>query len=162
MSRDAKAVANKLLDLAESRGNQLTQLELLKLIYYCNGWMWGIHKEPLIRQPIKAWKYGPVVVDVYESIKHNGSDPIRDRLDADYESFSPEEESIIDQVYEKYGLRGAVTLIRYTHSRNGPWYNVWNGGGQYQTIPDDLIRDYFKTLLEKTNGNQRNAIGSTA
>ena len=148
MSHDAKAVANKLLDLAETSGNQLTQLELLKLIYYCNGWMWGIHKRALIRQPVKAWKYGPVVVDVYEAIKHNGSDPILGRLDADNDSFGPEEENIIEQVYEKYGLRGPVTLVRYTHSPNGPWYNVWNGGGQYQTIPDPLMRDYFNSLLD--------------
>ena len=148
MSHDAKAVANKLLDLAEENDNELTQLELLKLLYYCNGWMWGIHDEPLFRQPVKAWKYGPVVVDVYEAIKHNGSDHISGRLDADSDNFTPEEKNIIEQVYRKYGLRGPVTLVRYTHSPNGPWYNVWNGGGEYQTIPDAVMQEYFKTLLE--------------
>ena len=36
-------------------------MQVLKLVYYCHAWMLGLYGRPLIRQPIEAWRYGPVV-----------------------------------------------------------------------------------------------------
>src|SRR5271155_135407 len=44
----------------------ISPLRLQKLLYYCQGWSLGLLGRPLFRQPLEAWKRGPVVVEVYE------------------------------------------------------------------------------------------------
>ena len=69
MPHDARAVANRLLQLAEEDGNQLTVMQILKLVYFCHAWTLALYDRPLIEQPIEAWRYGPVIPDVYHSFK---------------------------------------------------------------------------------------------
>jgi uncharacterized phage-associated protein len=52
-------------------------MQVLKLVYYCHAWMLGVYSRPLVRQPIEAWRYGPVVRELYRSIREYGGDPIR-------------------------------------------------------------------------------------
>ncbi len=58
---DARAVAAFSPDLATQKKIVLTQLSLLKLLYFAHGWYLVYFAQPLVRQDFKAWKYGPVV-----------------------------------------------------------------------------------------------------
>ncbi|MCY4672954.1 MAG: DUF4065 domain-containing protein, partial [Bacteroidetes bacterium] len=57
-----------LLKKAAEEGEGLTPLQINKLVYICHGWAWGKLNRPLIDNrsgQIEAWKYGPVVREVY-------------------------------------------------------------------------------------------------
>ncbi len=68
---DAREIARHLVRIgcppdAEDDAVLLTPLHLQKVLYYCQGWHLALLGEPLFRQPIEAWKNGPVVRDVYD------------------------------------------------------------------------------------------------
>ncbi|MCL6584270.1 MAG: DUF4065 domain-containing protein [bacterium] len=76
MAYDAKAIANYFLDLAKSKGEKLTLMKLLKLIYFAHGWHLAITGKPLIDEQVEAWQYGPVIPSVYHEFKGFGNQPI--------------------------------------------------------------------------------------
>ena len=45
-----------------------------------------------------------------------------------------------------------IMLVNWTHDEAGPWFKSTNGGKSLQKeIPDNLISDYFKTLIRPVN-----------
>ena len=50
MKHDARAVANSLIEKSQEEGNLLTPLQIIKLVYFCHGWMLALYKRPLIKQ----------------------------------------------------------------------------------------------------------------
>ena len=53
---DGREVANYLLDLADSKKLTLTQISLLKLIYFCHGWYLFYKERPLVKNEFEAWE----------------------------------------------------------------------------------------------------------
>ena len=60
MAYDGRAVANLLLDLADTLGLRLTHMAVHKIAFFAHGWRLADRNEPLIRQQFEAWNYGPV------------------------------------------------------------------------------------------------------
>ena len=75
----SKAVANYFLDIAERDGKTLNPMKLQKLVYIAHGWHLAIRRRPLIRESVEAWKYGPVIADLYHEFKKFGNMPITER-----------------------------------------------------------------------------------
>lgn len=49
--------------------SDIDPMKLQKLLYYCQGYSLGLKGEPLFADAIEAWKYGPVVREVYQEFK---------------------------------------------------------------------------------------------
>ena len=63
-----------------------------------------------------------------------------------------QQKNIIDTTLNFFGRYNAGTLVNWTHDEKGPWFQSTNGGKNLQKeIPDNLISDYFKSLLEPVN-----------
>jgi len=54
-------------------------MKLLKLTYIAHGYYLGFFEKPLIENEVQAWKYGPVIPELYHVIKRFGNG----RVDAD-------------------------------------------------------------------------------
>ena len=143
MPHDARAVANRLIDLAEGDGNQLTNLRVIHLVYFCHAWMLGLHQRPLIRQPVEAWRYGPVIRDVYRSFRQYRGGPVRARARVPSARFDAIEEDLIGRVYRQYGWLPGVRLAEFTHAEGTPWHEVWNRSGQDSIIPGNLLAEHY-------------------
>ena len=65
----ARAVANEFIHLAKADGRSLTPLQLIKLTYIAHGWMLTLYGRPLIVDEVEAWKYGPVIPDLYQATR---------------------------------------------------------------------------------------------
>ena len=66
----SKAVANSFLDIAEAGNvNDISPMKLQKLVYYAHAWHLAFLGQPLIREEVQAWKFGPVIPDVYFNIQ---------------------------------------------------------------------------------------------
>ena len=152
MAHDARSVANALIRRAWDDEQQVTPMKVLKLTYYCHAWMLGLYGEPLIRQPVEAWMYGPVIGVVYFGLRGYGGSAVerpimrlRREYIADYDS---DEEDLIDQVWDKYGHLSGPQLSAMTHAPGTPWYQVWYiEGGEFEKdpiIPNSLIRRYYE------------------
>ena len=153
MEHDARSVANELIRRAHERGQAVTPMQVLKLAYYCHAWMLGLYHRPLLQQPVEAWRYGPVVPEIYHSLRRYGGEPIRRPIDLavngiDEHDYDASETNIVDQVSEKYGRLSGIELSRMTHAPGTPWHQIWTKYGRNAVIPDPIIEDYYANQIE--------------
>jgi len=148
-------VAWKMLLLAKNERIQLSHLQLQKLVYIAHGYFLGWKYQPLVKEPIEAWAYGPVIASIYHEFKQNGDSPINlsnddgieTELDADIDAVS-----IVKGVLRLYGEQDALALVNLTHQRDTPWDIAWNeqGGNRYSSygIDNELIKNHYRKVIE--------------
>ena len=140
------AVANKFLSLAADRGDTLSPLQVIKLVYMAHGFMLGLYGRALVNEEAEAWTYGPVFRTLYRQVKKFGSQPVQP-IACQTEQFDELEDDIIKQVYDKYGTKTAMWLSKLTHQPDSPWSQVWDDGrGHSAKISNDLLEDYYSRL----------------
>ena len=158
---DARQIANFILDLAQARGDDVTNLRLQKLLYFSFGFCTVQQQEPLFHNPIEAWKYGPVVRVVWSEFKGAGKEPIKTR--ASYFDFANgrsalahprldlETAELVSSVYDDLRHLAPWTLSDLTHERGTSWDEVWNApqGSVHLDgrISADRIRREFELRL---------------
>ena len=149
-SHNPVAIANRFVEKAAMEGKQLDILQLVKLVYLAHGWCLGFTGRPLISTPVEAWKYGPVVPEVYWAFRPQGV-VIRGR--AMDESNKPcqaeldgEQAEIVDDVYDTYKVLSSFGLSHLTHAKGTPWAET---PGRYAPIPDEKIRAYYRKRIEE-------------
>jgi uncharacterized phage-associated protein len=150
---DSRAVANKILELAEKYGKPITMMQLIKLVYISHGWwLKASNGEPLTKDTPQAWQYGPVNRNVYHSFRSFGSNPIPTGFRAKdpvtgfpyLGDFSESQERMADSVVQNYGDFHAYRLSDMTHQPGTPWSIVYNGDlGPYSPIPNELVHSHF-------------------
>ena len=162
MAHDSKALANEVIRRGEKRGLTFTHLQVQKLVYYCHGWMLGIYGEPMIKQDIRAWKYGPVEVSLFHALKKHGPNKIEQPIWlARRQQFSPREKLVIDQSLEIYGILDGMFLSEMTHAPGSPWDEVMKDKGEGAIIPNELIESEFKEKFDrhlKRTGQTRDSL----
>ncbi len=163
----ASHVANFILENAErDEVSDLTVLKLLKLVYVFFGWVSAIHpRTELFSDPIEAWKYGPVVPDVYYDFRRFGQDPIPKgnraviMYDSDYEDLevkTPTKKDIsnkrilqtLETIWKAYKDAPAGHLVALTHKENTPWWKTFDGT-RHKRIPTELIINYYAKLYNR-------------
>jgi uncharacterized phage-associated protein len=159
MVHDARAVANFLLDHADSIGKKLTIMALLKIIYFAHGWHLAKFEGPLIRNAFEAWQEGPVVRVVYNCFRDAGTKSINSRATqfnpavGRYETVSytlgEEQAMLLRNIFGAYGHLNAFKLSDLTHEPGSPWDLVWNAPPEKITlgmrITNEAIRRHFLT-----------------
>lgn len=164
------AVANYFVNKANEEGVELTPMKLIKLVYIAHGWHLAIKNDPLIDEGVQAWKYGPVVVSVYDSFKEYGKKLINRpayifTFSPQVEYFAPninnaETKEFLDNVWRVYSKYDGLQLSALTHQPNTPWYITWHqNGGKDQTavvIPNNLIKTHY---VDKMKVDQQNVNG---
>lgn len=160
MAATAKAVANRLLDLAGRDRKKIDHLQMQKLLYLAQGWSLAIIGTPLFKDNIEAWRHGPVVPTIYDALRGYGSRPIVSKLvdlDEDFEvveakgSFTKFESEIIDSVWNGYKDWSGPQLVNLTHEEHSPWHNAYynNRNERNARISPIEMGDWFKDLAEK-------------
>ena len=76
----AKTVANEFLRLAREEGSTVTNMKLQKLVYIAEGWYLALYDLPLYREDTVAWKYGPVIPELYEALRMYGSGEVTEAI----------------------------------------------------------------------------------
>ena len=144
-------VSRYLLDCAQKNKMALSPMKLIKLVYIAHGWMLGLYGRPLIVENVEAWRYGPVIPELYRKVKIFRSKPVRaevfSKLDTD--KFDEYEEGVMDEVLDIYGKRTAIQLSQLTHSKNTPWDQTCNSDSRSLVISDQLIENYYAQLYEE-------------
>ncbi|KGE17548.1 Panacea domain-containing protein [Paenibacillus wynnii] len=139
----------------------LTHLKLQKLLYYAYAEYLLATGEKLFKDPIVAFKYGPVVEDVFYQFRHNGSSQIDYKEDEVFfihtKKAPPSFVRIISsdngliaaafvlKTWKRYIDFTAKELVEKTHKRGGPWDRVYKSGTN-QVISDDHIKKYHHVV----------------
>lgn len=146
---DSRAIANRFISLARERGETLTPMQLIKLVYIAHGWMLGLYHRALISDEVQAWQYGPVIPKLYNAVRHYRGQAVTNEVQANVAEIDPAATSIIGQVFDRYGHLSGPALSRLTHAAGSPWALTYQPGGFGIVIPDDLIEDHYARLGER-------------
>lgn len=157
MVYSVKAIANYFIDKGQVDNAPLTPMKLLKLVYIANGWHLAHTDKPLFDDRVEAWKYGPVIPELYHEFKHYGHEPIQTyaqepaclRTTQKEPSISDgftDIEHFLDAVWDEYKVHDAIYLSSLTHLSGTPWDIAIRNGES--VIDNDVIRDYYRKKME--------------
>ena len=146
---DARAIANALIRQGIKEQQPRDPLQVIKLTYLCHGWMLGLYHRPMSAHPVLAWRYGPVIPEVYHEVKRYGRSPVRSLLQCRDDGFDALEDDLIGQVFDVYRQFSGIDLSMMTHAEGTPWHEVWHREGQNATIPNPLIQKHFESMLDE-------------
>jgi len=139
------AVVNFFLSqINEEAGASVTQMKLQKLLYYAKAWCLALADTPLFSQEIEAWKYGPVIRDVYAKYKIYGCNSLPKAEEYDKSQFSNCETKILEAVKDAYMCYDALFLANLTHCET-PWQEAYSTN-ENATISDEAIAAYYKQV----------------
>ncbi len=127
-------VCKYIIHYENKNGKPVTNLRLQKLLYFIQVYFWGAFGRPCFNEELRAWKYGPVVVEVYERYKFFGSLSIIQESIVNSHSLIPNEEDriAIEQVLDSLRNLSTNSLVDFSH-RQSPWKDA------YQTPESDII-----------------------
>jgi uncharacterized phage-associated protein len=160
MPTSASQIANFMLDKAAKDGIRVSPMKLLKLVYIGYGWSLAVLNRKLFDEPILAWAHGPVIRSLYDEFKHYGKSPIQEHAidyDLDTQRFcqpriaesDTEAQIVLGKVWDIYKNFGAWSLREKTHESGTPWSAVYQEGERDIVIPDDLIKEHYKTKIRQ-------------
>lgn len=133
----------------------MSNLKLQKILYLIQGNFLRIFNKPCFFDEIEAWKFGPVVPNVYSEFKRYGSNYIN-KIDYFYEFYpnklepikkkyvdnidNPEEAKVIADIVYACKDYSSSYLVDLTH-RQSPWKKAY--GKNNNTITIELMKEYF-------------------
>ena len=129
----------------------ITNLHIQKILYICHVFHLGRHNgKILFYESFEAWKYGPVLPELYKDVLVFGMEPI---LDIWWGSEMPAEESSEYKVIQDIGpLLSSMSpsrLIAITHRPEGAWVKNYKTGAKGIKIPTaDIVEEYKKVYAE--------------
>jgi uncharacterized phage-associated protein len=148
MPIDANVVANEFLSLGQRDVVSIEPMKLQKLLYLAHGWHLVFFSEGLISQGIEAWKYGPVIPEVYREFKEFKGSPItrRARISDAYLGLSAIQKPLIESVWRIYKDKTGIYLSMLTHERGSAWERTRHDctDDYSAVIPNDRIREEFQ------------------
>jgi len=142
------AAAKYILDKQQNKGDTLSPMQLIKLVYIAQGFMLGKKGRPLLDESVEAWQYGPVVPSVYHAVKQFRSAPVTS-LPGNPALLTTDEKEILDLVADLYAKYDGVTLSSATHKAGTPWDITWSSSGKSSPISNDLIENFYSDLLKR-------------
>lgn len=122
----------------------ISRIRLQKLMYFAWGEFWVFYKTHLFETDFYAWKYGPVIPELYEEVKNaNNNHPflVTNPINHDECELSNREIESIARSYSKHKDKSEWDLVNLSHS--GDDYKTTE---QYQIIPKDRMKNRFDTV----------------
>lgn len=124
-------IAINILKKAFNENISITPMKLQKLIYILQKDYLKKTGKSLFNEDFQAWKYGPVLISVYDQFKKYKGNSIREHYctfeDGEKvytlidEKNSEEFSNSLDTIWNKYKNYSAAYLLELTHSNEGAW-----------------------------------------
>jgi len=151
----AESVANAFLDLARRSEKSLTNMQLQKLVYIAHGYSLAKLRQPLFHNNIHAFEWGPVIPNLYKTLRHYGADEVKDYISTEASPISEDsaEMEIIREVWQDYGDFSGLELSDLTHRKGTPWSETWRNN-QFGVISDESIAEHYRQDLYERFANQ--------
>ena len=155
---DVRALANAILDEADARSVEVTNMALNKIAYFVHCDYLVEKSQPLVGAKIEAWQHGPVFREIYHEFKRWGDEPVRSRaVKIDPETGEPklaqasltrDERDYLALLIDRYVRFSAAYLRAISHADGGPWRRVWGHDGRANPgmkISNELIKTHYSS-----------------
>ena len=136
----------------------ISPLKILKLVYVAHGWYLGALGEPLIREPIMAWRYGPIIPALYHHVRKYRSKDITAEIRSSFRSANEETvgdtvRPFLNGIWDHYKDFTALEMSALTHQKGTPWEYARAGfpkdawGSRTIPLSNAIIEDYYKSRM---------------
>lgn len=145
----ALTLANYILKKAQEQGISVTNSKLQKILYYVQGYYMARFNHPLFPDEIQAWKFGPVVPNVYYAFSYCGPDTLQMLEEPDMDNCSEADMKVINRIIDEKLLLSATALMDATRNE-APWLEATDGGNVIRpglAIKQESIMDFFKERM---------------
>ncbi|WDF46978.1 DUF4065 domain-containing protein [Chryseobacterium sp. KACC 21268] len=144
-------IAKQFLKFANEEGFGIEPMKLLKLTYIAHGWYLGFYDKPLIENNVQAWKYGPVVPELYHVTKRFGYRNVDlEIIDLYTENkLSDIDQNFIKSIWNTYKNYSGLELSSMTHMSETPWSEAFDPNMYHKVISNDIIRNHYKKLIDE-------------
>nr|WP_264314157.1 type II toxin-antitoxin system antitoxin SocA domain-containing protein [Pseudanabaena sp. PCC 7367] len=126
----------------------MTNMKVLKLLYYAQCLHLALYEEPLFPEEIQAWRYGPVCPPAYRFYSEFEAKqlpvPVKDFLSR----LSSEQQDLLDEVWAYFGKHHAYQLSGMTHLEF-PWKNARQGLPSEASSTEMILLEDMKKLGQK-------------
>lgn len=119
-------------------------MSLEKLIYYAQAFHLVLNDEPLFREEIQAWQWGPVIPVVYKTYAEYGSSPILP-INQIVASLGEELDRFLTEIIGFFRRHTATNLSRATHLES-PWIDAMDSSDS--AISQLSLRTFYRSLIE--------------
>ena len=160
MSYSASLIAFAFVQKGIAERNYVTQMKLQKMVYFAHGYHLAKYGEPLIFEKFEAWKFGPVVPNIYHTYKLYGSGAITD-TNLIFDFYTNQNSLLALDIRAKDAIEytwivtkglSANNLSAWSHNNDAPWAKVYMPDKASIQIPDESIKEYFEGFLIKSDG----------
>lgn len=142
-------IAKYFIDLAREEDRGIDPMKLLKLTYIAYGYYLAFFDKSLFSNQIQAWKYGPVIPELYYVIKpfgYNNVNPLV--LDLHTKNkISDEDKKFLKSLWDAYKNVSGIGLSELTHQENTPWHKTFNLNFSNIKIDNAVIKDYYREKI---------------
>ena len=155
---DSRAVANFIVERALEKRGRVNPIALAHYVYLAHGWNLGYTGKPLIKDPVIAGRFGPVIDKVIGAFswqtdfiteKAHDYHPEFGELPAFSANFDANEIDIMTKVYERYSEKfDRIQLHHLLTDEFSPWRAHKNEKNIHAIIPNEAIKAYYRKLIE--------------
>lgn len=137
------AIADYFIEKAVQDKKAITNMHVLKMIYFAQAFSFSELNRKLIKDDFYAWKWGPVEIKTYQEFKHFGPGPItepsgRTNVELSDIKGDPKIVSFLDKLYKLVDAN-PFKLSDLTHVAGGPWDIT----PIYRIIEPDKISSFY-------------------
>lgn len=134
----------------------ISNLQLQKIMYFVQ--LDAMKRGSLaFDDDFEAWRYGPVIPDVYYTYYGSGALPIVVQFQKN--DFIPLDKKRIDQIVQECRRLDPWELVELTHKENGPWHEVYQDGiGQGAIIPKAKMKVWAKKTWNQLENKSENVL----
>lgn len=130
----------------------MTPLKLIKMVYVAHGYHLALMDGPLLDTDVEAWRYGPVVPEIYFAVKQFVKKDVPADLFVRYAEcedgeLSADARAVIERVVEVYGEYDGLDMSKVTHKPGTPWSRLYPKAPG-DVMDNNVIQSYYKNLVE--------------
>ena len=131
-------------ELTQDNTALVSHLKIQKLLYYAQACSLALNNRKLFEEKIVAWRYGPVVENIFQKYKvcgKNGIEYVEPVI------IDEDTAALLEFIYIHFGSMNAYELANYTHQDD-----CFKTTPQQRTIPESKIKaDFEKKWLKDVN-----------
>ena len=143
---DSEIVFHYFLRKALQSSVSLTAIKLELMTYFAHGWHLAINRKPLINDPIKAWRHGPVIESLHHKYNRKEVKLGKSLKDGLVRQVRDIDAFFLDSVWSQYKNMIDVEMIDLCHKDNTPWGTIYEKSSRDITIQNRIIAQHYLWL----------------
>ncbi|MDE8193520.1 DUF4065 domain-containing protein [Erysipelothrix rhusiopathiae] len=158
----AQEISNYIIEYSNSKGYSIKNIRLQKTLYAVQGLSLLNRDMPAFNEKIEAWKYGPVVPDIYYNYASYGPSEITKEgimsnmiiftslgiQEKEYSNdlISSDMKEVIESTVDFFSKMKDFDIVDWSHAHTA-WFSTYNPDNIHVEINHEKISNTFKAMF---------------